>query len=108
MSIDTLKLCDIYGEYKDVAECIGIDAFKKLISLCSGQTIYIPKADTFEKFARDKDIIRMFDGTNYKEIAKKYNLTERRIRDDRLSSQVQHFVESGFKRSFPAQAFAWS
>lgn len=42
----------------------------------SGTTLYIPKLDRIVSPARDRLLAREFNGGNYAELAKKYDLTE--------------------------------
>lgn len=81
MLIDNLTLQDLDNEYSDIAECIGIDAFKKLVYLCGGSMLYVPKCDSLVKALRDRNIQNEFNGENYRLLARKYGLTERRVRD---------------------------
>lgn len=90
MLIDSLSVNDIDGEMQDIAECIGIDAFKKLVRLCGGQMIYIPKADSVARPVRNRLIKSEFNGANYRRLASKYGLTERRVREIvAMSDRVQ-------------------
>lgn len=41
--LEELTLEDIPKTHKDIAEYIGIDAFKKLVELLGGSSLYIPK-----------------------------------------------------------------
>ena len=47
----------------------------------TGTSIYIPKIESLEKTVRDELIKEEFDGSNYKELALKYGLTETWIRN---------------------------
>ena len=38
-----ILLGDVPEAYRDLAEDLGMDAFLKLVRLCSGQYLYIPK-----------------------------------------------------------------
>jgi len=69
------------GIYKDIAETIGVANFIKLAELIGGATIYIPKTDSFLRPVRDLRIKKEFNGYNHTELAKKYNLSERWIRE---------------------------
>ena len=69
------------GIYKDIAEEIGVVNFIKLAELVGGSTFYIPKADSFLRPVRDSRIKQEFNGYNHTELAKKYNLSERWIRE---------------------------
>ena len=54
--------------------------FLKCFRAFGGTTIYIPKAESLERAARDQKIREEFDGGNYRELAAKYGLTERWVR----------------------------
>lgn len=78
--INDIKYDDLYGEQKELCDCIGIDAYKKLVEFFGGTNVYVCKADTLLKDDRDSKIKSEFNGVNYKYLAIKYNLTERTIR----------------------------
>lgn len=80
IGFDAIEFEDIEIEYRDIAEVVGLDCFMKLACLCGGQNIYIPKSDTLCRSARNRQIKKSFNGENYREIARKYNLSERRVR----------------------------
>lgn len=69
------------GIYRDIAEEIGVVNFIKLAELLGGSTFYIPKAESFLRPVRDNRIKQDFNGYNHSELAKKYNLSERWIRE---------------------------
>lgn len=71
---------DIPEEYWDILDTLGREAFFKLIRLCSGQTQYIPKMESLERNARDRDIRAHFNGGNYRALATQFRLSERQIR----------------------------
>jgi len=71
---------DIPEEYRDIAETIGMEAFIQLTLLCGGQSLYIPKRESLERGARDRDIRARFDGGNYRALASQFRLSERQIR----------------------------
>lgn len=73
-------MSDIPEEYRDIAEAIGMEAFTQLTLLCGGQSLYIPKRESLERNARDRDIRARFDGGNYRALAVQYRLSERQIR----------------------------
>lgn len=68
------------GIYRDIVEEIGVANFIKLAELIGGATIYIPKAESFLRPARDLRIKQEFNGYNHVELARRYNLSERWIR----------------------------
>ena len=61
-----VPMSDIPEEYRDIAEAIGLEAFTQLTLLCGGQSLYIPKRESLERNARDRDIRARFNGCNYR------------------------------------------
>ena len=76
----TIRMTDIPAEYRDIAEELGLDTFLQLTSLCGGLSLYIPKRESLERDARDRDIRARFDGGNYRALAAQFRLSERQIR----------------------------
>ena len=76
----TIPLSDIPEEYRDIAEALGMEAFTQLTLLCGGQNLYIPKRESLERAARDREIRTRFNGGNYRSLAAQYRLSERQIR----------------------------
>lgn len=82
--MDIEKITDIdqlSGEQRELAETIGLDAYKKLVKYCGGSRVYIKKPDTLTKNARNSEIKQKFDGGNIKKLAIEYNLSESAIRN---------------------------
>lgn len=67
-------------EQRDLMECIGLEAYGKLVKAYGGSRIYIAKPDTVGKSKRNESIRREFDGRNYRFLANKYGLSENHIR----------------------------
>lgn len=59
-----IRLSDLPQEYRDIAGDIGMENFLRLASLRGGQELYIPKRESLEREARDRDIRARFDGKN--------------------------------------------
>lgn len=74
-----IKIEDLNGEQKEVANTIGIDAYLKLVKTFGGDSIYLAKQETIDNLHRDMKIVEEFNG-DYTKLAKKYNLTVRTIR----------------------------
>ncbi|MBD5158665.1 MAG: DNA-binding protein [Ruminococcus sp.] len=68
------------GDKKELANVIGLEAYKKLVQHFGGSYIYINKPDTVVRNERNEEICRKFTGSNYCQLAQEYNLTENRIR----------------------------
>ena len=77
--ISELTLDMVPEPHRELAEIIGIENFIKLAKILGGKTVYIPKADSFLRPARDINIKKEFNGYNQAELATKYNLSERWI-----------------------------
>jgi Mor family transcriptional regulator len=78
--IENLKIKDLPDSYKDVAEEIGIDSFKKLVKLLGGNSLYIPKEVSLTRPIRNRTIKEAFDG-DYKALARRYNISQSQIRN---------------------------
>lgn len=82
MNIDKLiSITQLRSEQqKELAETIGIEAYRKLVVNYGGSGIYINKIDTITRPERDDEIREKFNGSNYRELAKEYGLSETGIR----------------------------
>lgn len=78
--LDNIDLEDLEGDQLQLATAIGIEAYRELVKEYGGTHIYIPEHEGFKATLRNADIRRDFNGYNFKELAKKYNLTESSIR----------------------------
>lgn len=83
MDINKLaSITQLRGEQqKEIAEIIGIEAYRKLVEHYGGSHIYINKSDTVTRPDRDEEIRKKFNGTNCRQLAKEYNLSEPTIRN---------------------------
>ena len=75
-----IRLQDLYGVQRDIAEAIGIDSYIKLTKIFGGDTVYIQKYSEVIKIQRNAEIREKFDGYNADSLAKEYGLTERYVR----------------------------
>lgn len=75
-----VKYEDLTPEQQDLADLLGLNIFLKLVEQCGGTNIYIPKAETIGRAARNAMIRAEFTGYNIKALATKYQLSEVRIR----------------------------
>jgi len=72
---------DLPGEYDLLVAEIGIEKTLKVAKMFGGSRVYFHKYDTVEKPLRNRKIREEFNGYNYSELARKYNLTEVWIRE---------------------------
>lgn len=68
------------GDQRELAETIGIESYKRLVEYFGDCQLYVPKLETFLKDIRNEEIKENFNGSNYRELAKKYSLSEMTIR----------------------------
>lgn len=81
--MDIEKITDIEqlsGEQRELAETVGLEAYRKLVANYGGSSVYINKSDTVTRPDRNEEIRRKFNGTNYRQLAREYNLSETGIR----------------------------
>lgn len=80
--LESLRLEDLNGNARELAELIGLEAFIRLVDVYGGtSSLYIPKAEQLVLPVRDEMIRREFDGNNSYVLARKWGLTERYIRE---------------------------
>lgn len=78
--LDQIEVRNLDEDQRELAELIGIETYRRLVKTYGGTSVYIPKAESLEKAIRDKLIKEEFDGSNYRELAKRYGLTEAWVR----------------------------
>lgn len=78
--LDQIEVKDLDEDQRELAELIGIETYRRLVRTYGGTSVYIPKAESLEKAVRDRQIKEEFDGANYRELAKRYGLTEAWVR----------------------------
>ena len=79
--VDELTLDDLEGEQRALAECLGLEAYKRLLLMYAGSTFTVRMPDTVTIPLRNKRIRNEFNGYNWGELARKYNLHEKTIRN---------------------------
>ena len=77
--INKLTIDDVPENLKSVACSIGIDAFRSLIKCAGGTSVYLPSERCITKPVRDRVIRESFCG-DYREMAKRFGISEVRIR----------------------------
>lgn len=64
-----------------IAEVFGIEHVLRLCEKFGGMRLYVPKIDFVLRDFRDNQICKEFNGSNHRELAKKYNKSESWIRE---------------------------
>lgn len=80
IKIDNIKIENLNAVYQELASTIGIESMIEIYSLYKGQQISFP-IRMFSKEYTSQKILSEYNGSNVKEIAKKYNYSERWIRE---------------------------
>lgn len=82
MNIEKIVSLDqLAGDQRELAETVGLEAYRKLVANYGGMHVYICKSETILRELRNAEICNEFDGFNYRELAKKYNLSEKTVRE---------------------------
>lgn len=86
------KSVEMYNElYKEICEIVGLDATLKIYLRFKGQQISFP-VRLYDPHIIQKEVSREFDGTNVRELAKKYDYSEKTIR--RMIREETRMVKS--------------
>lgn len=79
--IDRMTLDDLTGEARELAECLGMEAFRRLLKTYGGTgRMYIPQPDMLLISLRDRMIREEYNGCNLYELCRKWDLGESAIR----------------------------
>ncbi|MBQ8569349.1 MAG: DNA-binding protein [Oscillospiraceae bacterium] len=78
--LDELTIEDLDDNQRELADCIGLEAYKKLVKRYAGEPITVRMPDRLTLRLRNERIFAEFNGCNYKELSKQYGLHERTIR----------------------------
>ena len=91
MNVEKIEsLGQLSGDQRELAETVGLDAYRKMVGQYGGSSIYINKTDTITRSGRNAEIQQKFNGSNYRELAKEYGLSEpsvRRIVNKKISKK---------------------
>ena len=69
-----IKVEDIPVQFHAMVEIIGIDKFIEVAKLYGGTNTYIPTYKGLFRYARNRDIVKQFNGVNHNELAIRYNM----------------------------------
>lgn len=75
-----LTIDDLPESQKDIAAAIGLKSYLRLVRLVSGDSVYVCKEDELLRCVRNREIRQKFNGYNFSELAREYNLTTRTVR----------------------------
>lgn len=95
--LDNLTLEQLDGDAFDLAELIGMDAFKKLVEVYGGSSIlYVPTFAKLRNAARDRQLLQEYQSRkNLKHLARKFQMSERRARQIIHDYKAQEAAQDG-------------
>lgn len=79
--LDELIIEDLDIEQREIAEALGgLEIYKNFIRNFGGSNIYAVLPETLTVAVRNRHICTEFNGYNYKELARKYRISEISVR----------------------------
>ena len=78
--LDKLTLEDLDGDQRELAECIGLEAYKNLLQNYAGSDIRVRMPKRLLIPMRDREIRENFNGYNHRELGLQYELSISSIR----------------------------
>ena len=79
--LDELDFDDLDEEQQELADCLGMEAYKNLIATYSGSIINVRSIGSLTRKIRNKKILSEFNGRNYNALSVKYDISNRMIRN---------------------------
>ncbi|MDE5582628.1 MAG: DNA-binding protein [Ruminococcus sp.] len=80
MEKKTVRVEQLSDDQQEIVGLIGAENYIKLVENFGGSCIYISKHNPILLTERNAEIKKNFNGGNYRELAKKYNLSVNRVR----------------------------
>ncbi len=75
---DKLRAAELPHVYRELADLIGVENALRIAAYYAGRTVYFPYVD---RLIRNEIIRQEYKGYNVKELAERYRLSERQIRN---------------------------
>lgn len=79
-NISAEDLAEASEVYELMIDLVGFENALKLAEVFNGETVFFKKIETLARPGRNRKILEEFNGYNFKELGKKYGLTEIAIR----------------------------
>ena len=70
---------DLPGDFREIAQLIGLGPTMKLLKQFGGAQLYVPKHESVTRPVRNRAIAAEFDGSNFKQLALKYKISIRQV-----------------------------
>ncbi len=82
MNFEELVVSDDFPEgVKDFVEVLGIDVAMDIVDYCGGSMLYFPSKRSVVRCARNRVIRSEFNGANYRELARRFEISEMQVRN---------------------------
>lgn len=91
--LNLLDLEDLPPKEQELAEIIGMEAYRQMVYYYGGASVYIPKTETLIVAKRDEIIRREYDGDNIFALSRKWGLSERHV--SRIVEDKIHELKKG-------------
>lgn len=79
--LDEIECGDLPKAWQTLADSIGMVNVIKLCKVFGGTSLYVPKLDSIIAPAKRRVISKEFNGNNHKDLAKRFELSERSVYD---------------------------
>lgn len=79
--LDELDIDDLDEEQQELADCLGMEVYKRFITTYAGEIINVRCPESLTRKIRNKKIISEFNGRNYNALSAKYHISNRMIRN---------------------------
>lgn len=79
--VDKLSLDDLDEEQRELAECLGMQAYRNFITNYAGVTLTVRMPERIIIPLRNSEIKNEFNGYNLTSLARKYGLHEKTVRN---------------------------
>lgn len=79
--LKNVHISDISETYHPVISLIGLDNFLKLCQYAMGDELYFPMQKSILCGTRNRLILQEYNGYNFEELSRKYNLTVKQIKN---------------------------
>ncbi len=93
-----LEMEDLQEQHREIAEVIGLEAFKKLVEAFGGGAIYIPQQKEVIKNRVYRLVSEEYDGSNIKTLCVRYGISVTKAYDI-----VREQLQKGRKIEIPGQ-----
>ena len=81
-------------EQQEIFDCVGADAYTNLVEQFGGMSIYIAKPETVYRTSIFESIRNDFNGHNTRYLARKYGLSERKVRKITADIRLERLNEA--------------